>query len=65
MARMKALPNSSPPLVATEVSEIGGCISEDGCDTGKFDRCLRPHSDLITSVNSKSDANLFPNLLVT
>jgi len=24
------------PLVAAEVSEIGGCISEDGHDTGKI-----------------------------
>ena len=35
MTRMKVLPNSSP-LVAAEVSEIAGCISEDGCDTGKI-----------------------------
>ena len=47
MSQMKALPNSSP-LVAAEVSEIGGCISEDGYDTGKFDLCFE--TSLIISV---------------
>ena len=64
MARMKALPNSSPPLVAAEVSEIVDVLVKMDVILAKFDLCLRPHSDLIISVNSKSDANLFPNLLV-